>query len=42
MKVKKKHDISNTKNPFSISTCTNWQVDFLPCKAEIRRYPDGW
>jgi hypothetical protein len=20
----------------------DWRVDFLPCKAKIRRYPDGW
>ena len=20
----------------------DWRVDFLPCKAKIRRHPDGW
>ena len=27
---------------FNISTCMDWRVDFLPCKAKIRRHPDGW
>ena len=27
---------------FNILTCMDWRVDFLPCKAKIRRHPDGW
>ena len=30
------------KSLFNISTCMDWRVDFLPCKAKIRRHPDGW
>ena len=30
------------KSLFKISTCMDWRVDFLPCKAKIRRHPDGW
>ena len=31
-----------SKSLFKISTCMDWRVDFLPCKAKIRRHPDGW
>ena len=31
-----------SKSLFNISTCMDWRVDFLPCKAKIRRHPDGW
>ncbi len=30
------------KSLFNISTCADWRADFLPCKAKIRRHPDGW
>ena len=30
------------KSLFNISMCMDWRVDFLPCKAKIRRHPDGW
>ena len=30
------------KSLFNISTCADWREDFLPCKAKIRRHPDGW
>ena len=30
------------KSLFNISACMDWRVDFLPCKAKIRRHPDGW
>ena len=30
------------KSLFNISTCMDWRVDFLPCKAKIHRHPDGW
>ena len=38
-------DLANncrSKSLFNISTCMDWRVDFLPCKAKIRRHPDGW
>ena len=33
---------ANSQSLFNISTCMDWRVDFLPCKAKIRRHPDGW
>lgn len=33
---------TRAKSLFNISTCMDWRVDFLPCKAKIRRHPDGW